>query len=138
MIIFVTLRIQIYPKKRITPIHSYSFRMGCFDHQSYSIGKGLDSSGYCLQMELVDTSMIRHVSHFMATTRHDVATFRPGTIEGKFFATNREGCWRQGDHQSVPSCTLPETNIAPENEWLEYRNTSFLLGWPIFKGYILV
>ena len=28
--------------------------------------------------------------------------------------------------------TLPETNIAPENGWLEYD--PFLLGWPIFRG----
>ena len=31
--------------------------------------------------------------------------------------------------------TLPETNMAPENGWLE-SNTSFLLGWPIFRGYV--
>ena len=32
-------------------------------------------------------------------------------------------------------CTLPETNIfAPENGWLEYDR--FLLGWPIFRGYV--
>ena len=31
--------------------------------------------------------------------------------------------------------TLPETNMAPENGWLEW-NTSFLLGWPIFRGYV--
>ena len=28
--------------------------------------------------------------------------------------------------------TLPETNMAPENGWLEYNR--FLLGWPIFMG----
>ena len=27
--------------------------------------------------------------------------------------------------------TLPETNIAPENGWLE--DDRFLLGWPIFR-----
>ena len=27
----------------------------------------------------------------------------------------------------------PETNIAPENGWLEYY--SFLLGWPIFRAF---
>ena len=32
--------------------------------------------------------------------------------------------------------TLPETNIAPENGWLEYDR--FLLGWPIFRGELLV
>ena len=33
--------------------------------------------------------------------------------------------------------TLPETNIfAPENRWLEYD--CFLLGWPIFRGELLV
>ncbi len=31
--------------------------------------------------------------------------------------------------------TLPETNIAPENGWLKY---SFPLGWPIFRGELLV
>ncbi len=36
---------------------------------------------------------------------------------------------------SVSKSTLPETNIAPENGWLEYC-TSFLLGWPIFTGYV--
>ena len=30
--------------------------------------------------------------------------------------------------------TLPETNIAPENGWLEYDG--FLLGWTIFRCYI--
>ena len=29
--------------------------------------------------------------------------------------------------------TLPETNIAPE---MDGWNTSFLLGWPIFRGYV--
>ena len=34
-----------------------------------------------------------------------------------------------------PRCgTLTETNIAPENEWLEYA--CFPLRWPIFKGYV--
>ena len=32
-------------------------------------------------------------------------------------------------------CTLPETNIAPKNGWLEYYCT-FLLGRPIFRGYV--
>ena len=32
--------------------------------------------------------------------------------------------------------TLPETNMAPENEWLEYD--PFLLGRPIFRGELLV
>ena len=31
---------------------------------------------------------------------------------------------------------LPETNIAPENGWLEYD--SFLLGWPVFRGELLI
>ena len=30
--------------------------------------------------------------------------------------------------------TLPETNIAPENRWLEYD--CFLLGWRIFRCYV--
>ena len=30
--------------------------------------------------------------------------------------------------------TLPETNMAPENGWLEYDR--FILGWPIFRGYV--
>ena len=36
------------------------------------------------------------------------------------------------------SCTLPETNseFAPENGWLE--EDPFLLGWPIFRGELLV
>ena len=33
-------------------------------------------------------------------------------------------------------CTLPETDIASENGWLEYDR--FLLGWPIFGGELLV
>ena len=32
--------------------------------------------------------------------------------------------------------TLPKTNIAPENGWLEYDR--FLLGWPTFRGELLV
>ena len=37
----------------------------------------------------------------------------------------------------LPS-TLPETNskFAPKNGWLEYDR--FLLGWPIFRGKLLV
>ena len=31
-------------------------------------------------------------------------------------------------------CTLPETNIATENGWLEYD--PFLLGWPISRDYV--
>ena len=46
--------------------------------------------------------------------------------------------FKQGDFQ-VPAvnflgCTLPETNIAPENGWLEYD--CFFLGWPIFMCYL--
>ena len=35
-------------------------------------------------------------------------------------------------------CTLPETNseFTPENGWLEYD--CFPLGWPIFRGELLV
>ena len=33
----LSLRIQVCPKKRITPIHSYSFRMGLEPEKSYSI-----------------------------------------------------------------------------------------------------
>ena len=36
--------------------------------------------------------------------------------------------------QSFWNYTLPETNIAPENGWLEYDR--FLLGWPIFRCYV--
>ena len=32
------------------------------------------------------------------------------------------------------STTLPETNIAPDNGWLEYNR--FLLGWPIFRCHV--
>ena len=32
----------------------------------------------------------------------------------------------------VAKVTLPETNIAPENGWLEYDR--FLFGWLIFRG----
>ena len=38
-------------------------------------------------------------------------------------------------------CTLPETKhcyIAPENGWLEDYDLFFLLGWPIFRGELLV
>ena len=35
--------------------------------------------------------------------------------------------------QSTIHHTLPETNIAPENGWLEYY---FPFGWPIFRGYV--
>ena len=35
-----------------------------------------------------------------------------------------------------PTHTLPETNIAPENGWLEYDR--FLLGWSIFRDELLV
>ncbi len=30
--------------------------------------------------------------------------------------------------------TLPETNMAPENGWLEYD--PFLLGWPILRCHV--
>ena len=33
---------------------------------------------------------------------------------------------------SPAKSTLPETNMAPENGWLEYDR--FLLGWPIFRS----
>ncbi len=33
----------------------------------------------------------------------------------------------------VPISNLPETNIAPE---MDGWNTSFRLGWPIFRGYV--
>ena len=36
--------------------------------------------------------------------------------------------------QSKEKFTLPETNIVPENGWLEYDR--FLLGWPSFRGYV--
>ena len=36
----LTLRIQICPKNPGFPLYSYSFRMGFFNHQSYSIGRG--------------------------------------------------------------------------------------------------
>ena len=38
------------------------------------------------------------------------------------------------DCQNLKKHTLPETNIAPENGWLEYDR--FLLGNPIFRGYV--
>ncbi len=37
---------------------------------------------------------------------------------------------------NITSYTFPETNIAPENGWMEYDR--FLLGWPIFRGELLV
>ena len=43
----------------------------------------------------------------------------------------------RGPHPMYWSYTIPETNIfAPENGWLE--DDPFLLGWPIFKGELLV
>ena len=36
----------------------------------------------------------------------------------------------------IQNNTLPETNVSPENGWLEYK--PFLLGWPIFRGELLV
>ena len=38
--------------------------------------------------------------------------------------------------QVLGDITLPETNVAPENRWLEYDR--FLVGWPIFRGEPLV
>ena len=35
---------------------------------------------------------------------------------------------------SITECTLPKTNMAPKNGWLEYDR--FLLGWPVFRGYV--
>ena len=39
---------------------------------------------------------------------------------------------RQKSQKDGQVITLPETNIAPENGWLEYDR--FLWGWPIFRG----
>ena len=36
-----TLKIQVCPKKGISPIQSYCFRMGLEPEKSYSIGRGL-------------------------------------------------------------------------------------------------
>ncbi len=39
---------------------------------------------------------------------------------------------KQGACEDIDS-TLPETNIAPENWWLE--DDPFRLGWPMLRGY---
>ena len=44
-----TLRIQVCPKRGITPIHSYSFRMGLEPEKSYSIREG---SGFLVQVQI--------------------------------------------------------------------------------------
>ena len=41
---------------------------------------------------------------------------------------------RQKSQKDGQVITLPETNIAPENGWLEYDR--FLWGWPIFRDYV--
>ena len=44
---------------------------------------------------------------------------------------------RDGGSSRLVSNSLPETNVfAPENGWLEYD--SFLCGWPVFGGELLV
>ena len=53
-------------------------------------------------------------------------------------AERKRGCVsfprnRWGHFIGIKSNTLPETNIAPGNGWLEYDR--FLLGWPIFRGF---
>ena len=47
-------------------------------------------------------------------------------------------CCKFAAHFLCLNITLPETNskFTPENGWLEYD--SFLLGWPIFRGELLV
>ena len=57
-----------------------------------------------------------------------------------FLTPPRMHCHRHWDIDLLKGAedTLPETNIAPENGWLEleYCNTTFLLGWPIFRGHV--
>ena len=45
-----------------------------------------------------------------------------------------EARWPRTGAPGVSLFTLLETNIAPENGWLEYY--SFLLGWPISRCYV--
>ena len=50
-----------------------------------------------------------------------------------------ETCGQSGwetRQSKMKALTLPETNIAPENGWLEYD--PFLLGRPIFRGELFV
>ena len=51
-------------------------------------------------------------------------------------STKRMFCWSRFTDLCLVKTTLPETNIAPENGWLEYDR--FLLGWPIFRCELLV
>ena len=44
--------------------------------------------------------------------------------------------WNYPSSQKMVIPAVPETNIAPESGWLEYDR--FLLGWPIFRGELLV
>ena len=41
---------------------------------------------------------------------------------------------RVSQSHNTTEITLPKTNIAPENWWLE--NEMFFWGWPIFRGYV--
>ncbi len=45
-------------------------------------------------------------------------------------------CLEPPPKKKKTATTLPETNMAPENGWLEYH--FFLLVWPIFFGELLV
>ena len=50
--------------------------------------------------------------------------------------TQQRKPWQENHDMTWPSITQPETNISPENGWLEYDR--FLLGLPIFRGERLV
>ena len=51
------------------------------------------------------------------------------------YTESRVWWWKAPPKETWPP-TLPETNIASENGWLEYDR--FLLGWPIFRDKLLV
>ena len=66
---------------------------------------------------------------------HQVRHLSFGMQDAKGWAERRElGMGPKKPVINGVSYTLPETNMAPENGWLEYDR--FLLGWPIFRGYV--
>ena len=54
-----------------------------------------------------------------------------GALEGEF--PLHFGLISIGFYANFSESTLPKTNIAPENEWLE---DDFFLGYPVFRGYV--
>ena len=74
-----------------------------------------------------------HLDTFEAATKGSPNSTRGPSI-GPIFGGDQALDGNVAEEIEWISLTLPETNIAPENGWLEYK--PFLLGRPIFRGYV--